>query len=147
MALLEKQTQIFRRFHPNDRCGCRRKAIPIRGMEEFLNILREGVDWLTAWCMAVGLWVRSPGSVNAIPRAYPIRNYPRHHPLPLDCQLPVPDWTWPMPSQRGVRLITRGRWARRSSSGISSRPPSIPELFEGCHDDVNKIVWSRLGGS
>jgi len=76
MALLEKQTQNLRRFHPNAQMWVSPQGYSDTWMEEFLNILREGVDWLTG--VVYGPWVYGPIARfrERIPERYPIRNYP-----------------------------------------------------------------------
>jgi hypothetical protein len=80
-----------------------------------------------------------------IPKRYPVRDYPdithsRH------CQYPVPDWDVAF-------ALTLGR------EGCNPRPTQMAAIYrhsrphtagfitysEGCHDDVNKAVWSALG--
>src|SRR5262249_44258671 len=80
-----------------------------------------------------------------VPAKYPIRDYPdvthsRH------CQYPVPDWdvAFALTEGREVcnpRPLAMGHLFRRN------RPHTIGFLTysEGCHDDVNKAVWSALG--
>jgi hypothetical protein len=145
MALLEKQTRNLRRFHPNAQMWVSPQGYSDAWMEEFLDILRRGVDWLTG--VVYGPWVYGPIASfrERIPERYPIRNYPDITHC-LDCQLPVPDWDV-------AYAITEGREV------INPRPLGEAALFrhqqpstdgflsysEGCHDDVNKMVWSRLG--
>jgi hypothetical protein len=145
MALLEQQTRSLRRFHPNAEMWVSPQGYSDAWMEEFLGLLHGGLDWLTG--VVYGPWVY--GSIarfrERVPERYPIRNYPdiTHT---LDCQLPVPDWDI-------AYAITEGREV------INPRPAGEAALFrhqqlftigflsysEGCHDDVNKMVWSRLG--
>ncbi len=145
MALLERQTRNLHRFHPKAQMWVSPQGYSDAWMEEFLGLLRGGLDWLTG--VVYGPWVYGPIARfrERIPASYPIRNYPdiTHS---LDCQLPVPDWDV-------AYAITEGREV------INPRPLGEAALFrhqqpstigfvsysEGCHDDVNKMVWSRLG--
>ena len=91
MALLEKQTESLRRFHPNAQMGCRHKAIPMRGWWSSWSFY--AADWIGWPAWVYGPWVYGPIARfrERIPERYPIRNYPdiTHS---LDCQLPMPDW-------------------------------------------------------
>ena len=146
MALLEKQTANLRRFHPHAQMWVSPQGYSDVWMAEFLELLAGGLDWLTG--VVYGPWVYGPIDRfrERIPDRYPIRNYPdiTHS---LDCQLPVPDWDV-------AYAITEGREV------INPRPLGEAALFrhqqpstigfvsysEGCHDDVNKMVWSGWGG-
>src|SRR5262249_12140077 len=80
-----------------------------------------------------------------IPKRYPIRDYPdithsRH------CQYPVPDWDVAFAltigregsNPRPTQMAAIARRSRLHSAGFIT-------YSEGCHDDVNKMIWSALG--
>jgi hypothetical protein len=80
-----------------------------------------------------------------VPKRYPIRDYPdlthsRH------CQYPVPDWDLAFAVTEG-REVSNPRPTQMAQIIRQSRPHTNGFLSysEGCHDDVNKIVWSALG--
>ena len=145
MALLEKQTANLRRFHPHAQMWVSPQGYSDAWMEEFLELLAGGLDWLTG--VVYGPWVYGPIDRfrERIPGRYPIRNYPdiTHS---LDCQLPVPDWDVAYAITEG-REVINPRPLGEAALFRHQQPSTIGFLTysEGCHDDVNKMVWSRLG--
>jgi len=146
MALLEKQTQALRRYHPKAQMWVSPQSFSQQWMDEFYSILRnEQPGWLAGIVFGPQVRVSLSELRAAVPRKYPIRHYPdithsRH------CQYPVPDWDM-------AYAITEAREA------INPRPFGQATIFrllqeytigflaysEGCNDDVNKIIWSALG--
>ena len=145
MALLEKQTRNLHRFHPNAQMWVSPQGYSDVWMEEFLGLLRGGLDWLTG--VIYGPWVYGPIARfrERVPARYPIRNYPDITHL-LDCQLPVPDWDVAYAVTEG-REVINPRPLGEAVLFRHQQPSTIGFLTysEGCHDDVNKMVWSRLG--
>jgi hypothetical protein len=145
MELLEKQIHSLRRFHPNLQMWVSPQGYSNEWMQEFLGILRQGVDWLAG--VVYGPWVYMPIAEfrRLIPERYPIRNYPdiTHS---LDCQLPVPDWDVAYALTEG-REVINPRPLDEAAIFHHQQPHTIGFLSycEGCHDDVNKALWSRLG--
>lgn len=145
MALLEKQAQNLRRFHPQAQMWVSPQGFSQAWMEEFLAVLKEGPDWLNGIVYGPQVRVSLSRLRELVPERYPIRLYPdiTHS---RQCQYPVPDWDW-------AYSITEGR------EGINPRPLDMARVFrltrpytigfitysEGCNDDVNKAVWSALG--
>src|SRR5262249_49391614 len=81
----------------------------------------------------------------AVPKRYPIRNYPdithsRH------CQYPVPDWDVAFALTQG-REVSNPQPMQTAAIFRHARPHTVGFITysEGCHDDVNKMVWSALG--
>ena len=145
MALLEKQTANLHRFHPHAQMWVSPQGYSDAWMAEFLGLLTGGLDWLTG--VVYGPWVYGPIDRfrERIPDRYPIRNYPdiTHS---LDCQLPVPDWDVAYAITEG-REVINPRPLGEAALFRHQQPSTIGFLSysEGCHDDVNKMVWSRLG--
>ena len=145
MALLEKQTANLHRFHPHAQMWVSPQGYSDAWMAEFLGLLAGGLDWLTG--VVYGPWVYGPIDRfrERIPSRYPIRNYPdiTHS---LDCQLPVPDWDVAYAITEG-REVINPRPLGEAAIFRHQQPSTIGFLSysEGCHDDVNKMVWSRLG--
>lgn len=146
MAFMEKQAALLRRFHPRAQMWISPQGFTQEWMEEFIGILeQESPDWLTG--VVHGPWIHMTLARfrELIPEKYPIRNYPdiTHT---ISCQYPVPDWDI-------AYALTEGR------EPINPRPIGQATIFkqmqdhvigfitysEGCNDDVNKCVWSRLG--
>ena len=145
MALLEKQMANLHRFHPHAQMWVSPQGYSDAWMDEFLGLLAGGLDWLTG--VVYGPWVYGPISRfrERVPARYPIRNYPdiTHS---LDCQLPVPDWDVAYAITEG-REVINPRPLGEAALFRHQQPSTIGFLTysEGCHDDVNKMVWSRLG--
>ncbi len=146
MAVLEKQTQSLRRYHPKAQMWVSPQSFSKEWMEEFYGILREQrPSWLAGVVFGPQIRVSLAQLRDSVPKQYPIRHYPdiTHS---LRSQYPVPDW------DRAFAL-TAGR------ESINPRPTDQAHIFrllqpltigflaysEGCNDDVNKFIWSALG--
>jgi hypothetical protein len=145
LALLEKQTAVLHRHHPNGQMWVSPQGFDRAWLEEFYALLKEEPVWLTGVVYGPQVRVSLPEVRRAVPRRYPIRRYPdvTHS---LQCQYPVADWDL-------AYALTEGREV------INPRPLAQAQIFrafrdqavgfitysEGCNDDVNKIVWSSLG--
>jgi hypothetical protein len=137
MPLLQKQTELLQRYHPEAGMWVSPQGFTQEWMDEFLGILEEErPEWLSG--VVYGPWVRMTTAQfrERIPARYAIRNYPdiTHN---LSCQHPVPDWDV-------AYALTEGR------ESINPRPLGMATIFfltysEGCNDDVNKCIWSALG--
>jgi hypothetical protein len=146
MPMLAKQTELLHRYHPQAQMWISAQGFNQEWREEFLSILStESPDWLSG--VVYGPWIHMPIHEfrKLVPEKYPLRNYPdiTHS---FDCQYPVPDWDL-------AYALTEGR------ETINPRPRSQAAIFrqmrddvigfltysEGCHDDVNKAIWSCLG--
>jgi hypothetical protein len=144
-ALLEKQTQSLRRYHPKAQMWMSPQGFNKEWMDEFYGLMKQEPAWLSGIVFGPQIRVSLPELRAAIPKKYPIRRYPdiAHS---LQSQYPVPDWDT-------AYALTEGR------EGINPRPLGEAVIFhalesyamgfltysEGCNDDVNKIVWSGLG--
>jgi hypothetical protein len=143
--LLEKQTANLHRSHPKAQMWMSPQSFTKEWMDEFFALMKQEPAWLAGLVHGPQVRIPLPALRAAIPSRYPIRDYPdithsRH------CQYPVPDWDVAF-------ALTEGR------EGSNPRPTQIaaiyhyarPSMFgfitysEGCHDDVNKTVWSALG--
>jgi hypothetical protein len=146
LALLEKQTESLRRFHPHAQMWVSPQGFTQAWLDEFLTILRdEQPEWLTGVVFGPQVRVSLPRLREMVPARYPIRHYPdiTHS---RQCQYPVPDWDL-------AYALTEAREC------INPRPLGMARIFrqtqphtvgfitysEGCNDDVNKAVWSALG--
>ncbi len=145
MALLEKQAASLRRYHPRLQMWMSPQGFTKEWMDEFYQILQNEPAWLTG--VVFGPQVRDTAAQlrAKVPKRYRIRHYPdiTHS---LRSQYPVPDWD-----------IAHALTSQREQ--INPRPIDEAVIFravlpyasdfitysEGCNDDVNKIVWSRLG--
>ncbi|MGH9446331.1 MAG: hypothetical protein ACRD3O_11480, partial [Terriglobia bacterium] len=91
MALLEKQTQNLRRYHPHAEMWMSPQGFDEAWMKEFFEIVDREPAWLSG--VVYGPQMRFDVSVlrQRLPERYPIRLYPdiTHS---IACQFPVPDW-------------------------------------------------------
>lgn len=146
MALLEKETEVLHRTHPNAQMWVSPQSFGEEWLNEFLEILTtQQPKWLSG--IVYGPQNRNDlaNLRSRVPEQYPIRHYPdiTHT---IRCQFPVPEWDL-------AYVLTEQR------EPINPRPLDYTNIFrqlspmtngfitysEGCNDDVNKIVWSGLG--
>lgn len=145
MALLEKQTELLRKYHRKAQMWVSPQSFNKTWLDEFYDIVRREPDWLGGIVFGPQVRVSLKQLREAIPARYPIRHYPdiTHS---RQCQYPVPDWDV-------AHSVTSSREA------INPRPTDQATIFrllqpytigfltysEGCNDDVNKAIWSGLG--
>ncbi|MFM1801887.1 MAG: hypothetical protein RJA81_1239 [Planctomycetota bacterium] len=145
MTLLERQTASLKKHHPNAEMWMSPQSFDRQWFAEFVEIMKSSPTWLNGIVFGPQNQVDLQTLRSLIPSKYPIRGYPdiTHN---IMCQHPVPNWDFAF-------ALTQGREA------INPRPVNMSEIFrsyapytmgfisysEGCHDDVNKIVWSALG--
>lgn len=146
MALLEKQTRNLHRHHPRAQMWVSPQGFGQAWLDEFIQILqRDQPQWLSGVVFGPQVRVSLPRLRELVPARYPIRHYPdiTHS---RQCQYPVADWDV-------AYAVTEGREC------INPRPEAQAIIFrktqpftmgfltysEGCNDDVNKMIWSRLG--
>jgi hypothetical protein len=146
MPLLEKQTEVLHKYHPNAQMWVSTQSFGTEWLNEFLEILRtQEPAWLGGIVFGPQNRISLPALRAAVPERYPIRRYPdiTHS---IRCQYAVPDWdvAYAMTEEREV---------------INPRPTDEARIFrlwddsavgfitysEGVNDDVNKFVWSGLG--
>ena len=92
MALLEKQTRVLHRTHPEAEMWMSPQSFTQEWMDEFLEYIRtEEPDWLSGIVFGPQNRIGLPELRAAIPEKYPIRRYPdiTHS---VRCQYAVPDW-------------------------------------------------------
>ncbi len=145
LPYLKKQTANLRRFHPGAQMWLSPqgfKGVEMEGFFDHLHMIAP--DWLAG--VVFGPWVHSdPGDFRSrIPEKYPVRYYPdithtRH------CQYPVADWDLAYALTQG-REPTCPRPEAMANILRRLQPHTIGAICysEGCHDDVNKAVWSAL---
>ena len=145
MDLMERQAESLREHHPRAQMWISPQGFNDERMVEFLGILGDGPDWLDG--VVFGPWVHMDMVQfrAMIPDRYPVRNYPdiTHS---LSCEYPVPEWDVAFALTEG-REVINPRPRGQASIFRVTQPPTIGFLTysEGCHDDVNKCVWSYLG--
>ncbi|HEY7182981.1 MAG TPA: glycoside hydrolase family 20 zincin-like fold domain-containing protein, partial [Blastocatellia bacterium] len=145
MALLEKQAENLRRYHPKAAMWVAPQGFSQEWMDEFIDYVKTEPKWLAGVVYGPQCRMPLPKLREALPAKTPIRHYPdithsRHS------QFAVPDWDT-------AYALTEAR------ESINPRPTQMATIFrlyqpytigfitysEGCNDDVNKAVWSALG--
>lgn len=146
MAMLEKQTEVLHRHHPDAQMWMSPQSFTGDWMAEFETYMQTVKPaWLGGIVFGPQNRISLPDLRKTIPASYPIRRYPdiTHS---IRCQYAVPDWdvAYAMTEEREVinpRPIAETQifrlWDRESIGFIT--------YSEGCNDDVNKIIWSGLG--
>ena len=145
MALLEKQAENLRRFHPNAQMWVSPQSFNQAWLAEFLAILHSEPDWLGGVVYGPQVRISLPELRKVVPAKYPIRDYPdiTHS---LRCQYPVPDWDVAYSLTEGREVINpRPRDEAAIFHAFARQTIGFITYSEGCNDDVNKIVWSALG--
>ena len=143
--LLEKQAANLKTFHPKAAMWVSPQSFTGPWMDEFHDLARREPAWLAGVVYGPQTRVPLPKLRATLPKTIPIRDYPdiTHS---LRCQYPVPDWDVAFALTEGrevcnprpVQTARTFRYGRASTVGFIT-------YSEGCHDDVNKIVWSALG--
>ncbi len=142
---LEKQTANLKAVHPKAAMWMSPQSFTGPAMDDFVQLVKREPKWLAGIVHGPQVRVSIPKLRAAIPAKYPIRDYPdiTHS---RTCQYPVPDWDLafaltigregcnPRPNQ----MAAIHRHARPHTDGFIT-------YSEGCHDDVNKMLWSALG--
>jgi len=146
MALLEKQSQNLRRFHPKAQMWMSPQGFTQAWMDEFLaDLQKDQPAWLSGLVFGPQVRTPLPQLRKAVPTQYPIRHYPdiTHS---RQCQYPVPDWDVAY-ALTEARECINPRPVDEAAIFRAANPCTIGFITysEGCNDDVNKAVWSALG--
>jgi hypothetical protein len=145
LALLEKQTENLRQYHPKAQMWVSPQSFSADWMNQFYSIVDQQPAWLAGVVYGPQVRGRLAELRTRVSSRYPVRFYPdiTHS---LHSEFPVADWDFAF-------ATTEGR------EGINPRPLAEAAIFrahraqaagfvtysEGCNDDVNKFVWSELG--
>lgn len=145
MALLEKQSDMLRRYHPQAGVWMAPQGFNREWMDEFAGLIQQEPAWLAGIVYGPQTRLTLAQLRALVPKKYPIRHYPdithsRHS------QYPVPDWDTAFALIEGREVIN----PRPNDQAMIFRllqPLTIGFIAysEGCNDDVNKFVWSGLG--
>jgi hypothetical protein len=145
LPFLEKQAANLRSYHPKAQMWVSPQSFSRPWMDDFLALMKKEPAWLAGVVHGPQVRLSIPQLRAAVPARYPIRDYPdiTHS---RTCQYPVPDWDLAFAltiaregcNPRPVQTAQIFRYARPHTSGFIT-------YSEGCHDDVNKVVWSALG--
>jgi hypothetical protein len=145
MALLEKQADSLRRYHPKAKMWVSPQSFSREWFDEFLKLMQAEPAWLAGVVFGPQVRVSLPELRSALPAKYPIRDYPdiTHS---LRCQYPVPDWDVAYSLTEGREVINpRPRDEAAIFHAFTDQTIGFITYSEGCNDDVNKFIWSALG--
>jgi hypothetical protein len=144
-ALLEKQTANLHKYHPKAQMWMSPQSFNKIWLDEFFGLMKQEPAWLSGIVHGPQVRIDLPALRAALPAKYPIRDYPdithsRH------CQFPVPDWDVAFALTQG-REVSNPRPTQMATIFRRNRPHTVGFITysEGCHDDVNKTIWSDLG--
>lgn len=146
MALLEKQTQLLRRYHTKAQMWVSPQSFNEEWMNEFFAILKNDQPvWLGGIVFGPQTRMSLPQLRAVVPEKYPIRHYPdiTHS---RQSQYPVPDWdvAYALTEAREV-INPRPRGQAQIFKVLQPYTSGFLAYSEGCNDDVNKAIWSALG--
>lgn len=144
LPMIAKQAEQLRQIHPSAQWWIGPQGFDPQRLQTFLELIQKNPPWLAG--IVYGPWTRMtlPQFRQWAPANYPIRHYPdiTHS---IYCQFPVPEWD-PAFSQTEGREVINPRPMDEAHIIRVTQPDTIGFIAysEGCNDDVNKIVWSRL---
>jgi hypothetical protein len=144
MKLLEKQTVSLKKYHPKAQMWMSPQSFNRVWFDEFIEIMKGQPKWLSGIAFGPQNLIELKTLRELIPAKYPIRGYPdiTHN---LSCQHPVTNWDFAFALTQGREAINP-RPYDQAAIFKSYQPYTIGFISysEGCHDDVNKIIWSGL---
>lgn len=144
LPFLEEMTTIMHKYHPNSGMWISLQGFDKDKVDYFFNYINEKKpDWLT------GI-INGPSSPaikeerERMPKKYKLRNYPdvTHT---VRCQFPVKKWDQAFALTEG-REVTNPQPLYYASIHNNDAPytDGFGTYSDGCHDDVNKVVWSQM---
>jgi hypothetical protein len=144
MAMLAAQAEQLNRLHPGAKIWISLQSFTQPDFDEMLQILAKEPAWLGGIVHGPQTRVSIARLRKMLPDRYPIRGYPdiTHS---MRCEYPVPDWDLAYALTEGREIInprpldqtTIFQLYRDTTRGVIA-------YSEGCNDDVNKMIWSRL---
>ncbi|TWB64058.1 hypothetical protein [Nitrospirillum viridazoti] len=143
--LLERQARILRRYHPGAQLWVSAQGFDQAHYEAFYRLLARRPAWLTGVFFGPQSRDPLPRQRARIPRAYPIQFYPDIGHT-LHAQFPVPHWDPAFALLEGREPINpRPRDETLIFRHFASLTTGFVTYSEGVNDDVNKVLWTRLG--
>ena len=143
-ALLEKQTESLRKYHPKARMWLSPQGFTKEWRDEFWALLAKNPPWLSGLVFGPQVYGSLEEFRAQTPRRYPIRFYPdiTHS---IRAQFPVPDWDLAYATTEARETINP---RPVDETAIFKRYQHFADGFvsysEGCNDDVNKFIWSGM---
>jgi hypothetical protein len=143
--LLEKQTSNLHKYHPKATMWMSPQSFTAPWMDEFYELIGKNPPWLSGIVFGPQVRVSLPKLRAAVPEKIRIRDYPdiTHS---VRCQYPVPDWDLALAMTEGREVCNpRPEHTARYFKYDRAHTFGFITYSEGCHDDVNKMIWSALG--
>jgi hypothetical protein len=144
MAMLAAQAPQLERLHPGARIWISLQGFTQEQFDDMLELLRAEPPWLAGVVHGPQTRLSVAELREALPARYAIRGYPdiTHS---MRCEYPVPNWDLAYALTEGRETIN----PRPLDESIifrqyQGRVQGVISYSEGCNDDVNKAVWSRL---
>ena len=145
MPWLRELASVLRKHFPNAGLWVSNQGFTDEQNAVFFQYLQQQQpDWLTG--VVFGPWTRLSLSAERerTPAKYPIRRYPdlTHN---VRCQYPVPEWDRAFAQTLG-REFTNPRPAATAHihNLLAVSANGFVSYSDGCHDDLNKMIWSAL---
>lgn len=145
MPLLEKQTANLHKYHPKATMWMSPQGFSQKWMDDLEAILQTEPKWLTGIVFGPQVMYSLPELRARVPKRYPIRLYPDITHM-MHAQYPTAEWDSVFPMTEGREIVNPRPLAQRAIF-LSTRTQGngFVAYSEGCHDDVNKMLWSALG--
>ncbi len=144
MAMLARQAEQLKRIHPEARIWISVQSFTQPQFDDILEILKSEPEWLGGIVHGPQVRISVAKLRELLPSRYPIRGYPdiTHS---MRCEYPVPDWDLAYPLTEGREVINPRPMDHSSIFQLyRDRARGVITYSEGCNDDVNKFIWSRL---
>ena len=146
MPFLAKLSAVLKESHPNAKIWVSNQGFEPAANDTFFNYLnKENTDWLGG--IVYGPWAKT--SLTELrartPKKLPIRDYPdiTHS---VRCQYPVPEWDRAFAHTLGRECVNPRPVAEAHIFNLTApNTVGFGTYSDGINDDVNKMLWSRLG--
>lgn len=145
LPMVARQAQAMKQYHSDVEWWLAPQGFGKTRLDTFYEWVNKRPAWLTGLVYGPGIRLTLAEFRRRTPAYYPIRHYPdiTHSSY---CQYPVPDWDLALSMIEG-REVINPRPRDQATIFRRQQPHTIGFITysEGCHDDVNKIIWSGLG--
>ncbi len=142
MPFLRELNERLQKYHPGAGIWISLQGFNAEKIDYFYNYLdKNNPDWLRGVVTGPG----SPPMAETryrLPKKYLHRNYPdiTHN---VRCDYPVPNWDQAYSLTIGREGINpRPNYYSKIQAASSTLTDGFISYSDGCHDDVNKVIWS-----
>ena len=146
MPWLADMAKVLRRHFPEAGLWVSNQGFTDEQNDKFFDYLQdEQPEWLTG--VVFGPWTKISLEEERArtPARYAIRRYPdiTHN---LRCQYPVPEWDRAFAQTIGRECANpRPMEMANIHNALAPLANGFVAYSDGCHDDLNKMIWSALG--